>query len=42
VGVRISPHFYNTTDEIDRVMAEVASITSKKDYVDGGPASLVT
>ena len=42
VVVRISPHFYNTTDEIDRVMAEVASITSKKDYVDGGPASLVT
>jgi selenocysteine lyase/cysteine desulfurase len=42
VGVRISPHFYNTVDEIDRVMAEIASITSRKDYVDGGPASLVT
>jgi kynureninase len=42
VGVRISPHFYNTIDEIDRVMAEIASITRKKDYVDGGPASLVT
>ena len=42
VGVRISPHFYNTVDEIDRVMAEIASITSNRDYVDGGPASLVT
>jgi kynureninase len=42
VGVRISPHFYNTTGEIDRVMAEIASITARKDYVDGGPASLVT
>ena len=26
VGIRISPHFYNTMDEIDRVMAEIASI----------------
>ena len=24
VGIRISPHFYNTMDEIDRVMAEIA------------------
>ena len=42
VGVRISPHFYNTMDEIDRVMAEIASITTNRDYVDEGPASLVT
>jgi kynureninase len=42
VGVRISPHFYNTMDEIDRVMAEVASIASKKDYAGGEQSSLVT
>jgi kynureninase len=42
VGVRISPHFYNAMDEIDRVMAEVASIVSKKDYSSGEPSSLVT
>jgi kynureninase len=42
VGVRISPHFYNTMDEIDQVMAEVASIASKKDYAGGEPSSLVT
>ncbi len=42
VGVRISPHFYNTMDEIDRVMAEIAAITAAKDYVDGGASSLVT
>jgi kynureninase len=35
VGVRISPHFYNTTDEIDRVMAEIASIVARKDYAAG-------
>jgi kynureninase len=42
VGVRISPHFYNTMDEIDRVMAEIASITAKKDYANGDKSSLVT
>lgn len=42
VGVRISPHFYNTMDEIDRIMAEIASIVSKKDYATGEPRSLVT
>ncbi len=42
VGVRISPHFYNTMDEIDEVMAEVASIASKKDYSGGDQSSLVT
>ena len=42
VGVRISPHFYNTMDEIESVMAEIASIVATKDYVrDDGP-SLVT
>jgi selenocysteine lyase/cysteine desulfurase len=42
VGIRISPHFYNTMDEIDRIMAEIASIAAKKDYDTGGRASLVT
>jgi kynureninase len=42
VGIRISPHFYNTLDEIDRVMAEIASIVATKDYATGGPTSLVT
>jgi len=42
VGIRISPHFYNTMDEIDRVMAEMAAITATKDYADGGTPSLVT
>lgn len=42
VGVRLSPHFYNTTDEIDRVMAEMASIVRKRDYVGEKTTSLVT
>jgi kynureninase len=42
VGVRISPHFYNTSDEVDRIMAEVASIVAKKDYATGDTRSLVT
>jgi len=42
VGVRLSPHFYNTVEEIDRVMAEMASIVEKKDYVGDTATSLVT
>jgi kynureninase len=42
VGIRISPHFYNTMDEIERVMAEIATITALKDYADGAGSSLVT
>ena len=42
VGVRLSPHFYNTTEEVDRVMAEMASIVEKKDYVGEAAKSLVT
>jgi len=42
VGIRISPHFYNTMDEIDQVMAEIARIVAKKDYVGGSVDSLVT
>jgi kynureninase len=32
VGIRISPHFYNTLDEVDRIMAEIRSIVSTRDY----------
>jgi kynureninase len=32
VGIRVSPHFYNTLDEVERVMAEMASIVATKDY----------
>jgi len=42
VGIRISPHFYNTTDEVDAVMAEIESIVAKKDYDAGESRSLVT
>jgi len=42
VGVRISPHFYNTMDEIERIMGEIASIVAKKDYATGDAKSLVT
>jgi len=42
VGVRISPHFYNTMDEIERVMKEIASIVAKKDYVSGDSRTVVT
>ena len=42
VGIRISPHFYNTTEELDRVMAEIAAIVERKDYQDGDAATVVT
>jgi selenocysteine lyase/cysteine desulfurase len=43
VGIRISPHFFNTEDEIDRIMAEIVEIVAKKDYGEPGPpTSLVT
>jgi selenocysteine lyase/cysteine desulfurase len=42
VGIRISPHFYNTMDEVDRVMAEIMSITTRKDYAVGEGSSRVT
>jgi kynureninase len=42
VGIRISPHFYNTREEIDQIMAEMASIVSRKDYVAEPSKSLVT
>jgi kynureninase len=42
VGIRISPHFYNTMDEVDRIMAEIASIVATRQYDAGPSASLVT
>jgi len=43
VGVRASPHFYNTFEELDRLMAEIARIVDTKDYDAGAqPASPVT
>src|SRR5262249_40075175 len=42
VGIRISPHFYNTVDEVDRIMAEIASIVAKKAYDTTAVRSLVT
>jgi kynureninase len=43
VGIRISPHFYNTAEEIDRLMAEMARIVDHKDYaVDATLPSVVT
>ncbi len=41
VGIRISPHFYNTFDEIERIMAEIASIVERRDYTEA-TGSLVT
>jgi len=41
VGIRISPHFYNTLDEVDAIVAEIASIVAKKDYATGA-RTLVT
>jgi kynureninase len=31
-GIRISPHFYNTFEELDRLLDEAARIVSEKDY----------
>lgn len=42
VGIRISPHFYNTAEEVERIMAEIVSIVAKKDYDEGAVRSLVT
>jgi kynureninase len=32
VGIRVSPHFYNTFDEIERVMEEMARLVRTRDY----------
>lgn len=43
VGIRVSPHFYNTPDEVGALMGEMARIVRERDYttVPGG-SSLVT
>jgi kynureninase len=35
VGIRLSPHFYNTMDEIDAMMHEIDRITRTKDDTPG-------
>jgi kynureninase len=42
VGIRISPHFYNTLDEIERTVAEIQSIVEKRDYATDAVRSVVT
>jgi kynureninase len=42
VGIRISPHFYNTAGEVDRIMAEIAAIVRQKEYEPDDPNTLVT
>jgi kynureninase len=42
VGVRISPHFYNTIEEVERIMAEIRTIVATRDYETGPTTSLVT
>jgi kynureninase len=42
VGIRISPHFYNTPDEIDRIVAEMQSIVTTRDYDASDNRSRVT
>jgi kynureninase len=32
VGIRVSPHFYNTFEEIDRLVAEIARIVERREY----------
>ena len=42
-GIRVSPHFYNTFDEIDAIMDEMARIVKERDYdLDEPFASVVT
>jgi kynureninase len=42
VGVRISPHFYNSEEEIDRIMDEIRSIAATRNYADAPTHSVVT
>ena len=42
VGIRVSPHFYNTMDEIDRIVTEIVSIVDKRDYAADVSRSVVT
>jgi kynureninase len=31
-GIRVSPHFYNTFEEIERIMTEIARTIRSRDY----------
>jgi kynureninase len=42
VGIRVSPHFYNTMDEVNSIMAEIRSIVSTRNFARGESRSLVT
>ncbi len=35
VGIRVSPHFYNSFEEIDRLVAELARIVERREYEAG-------
>ena len=41
-GIRVSPHFYNTEEEVDAVVAEMHRIVETRDYVESGPSGTVT
>jgi kynureninase len=42
VGIRISPHFYNTPEEVDVAMAAIDEIVRTRNYAAGDSESLVT
>jgi kynureninase len=42
VGVRISAHFYNTMEEVERIMAEMKEIVATKKYARDAGGSVVT
>lgn len=42
VGIRVSPHFYNTEDEVEEVVTELARVVEKKDYVEPAARGPVT
>jgi kynureninase len=42
VGIRLSPHFYNTMEELDQVVDEIVEIVRTKRYDDRPSSSPVT
>jgi selenocysteine lyase/cysteine desulfurase len=41
VGIRVSPHFYNTFDELDRLVQVLAEVLATSAFADA-PSSRVT
>jgi kynureninase len=41
VGIRLAPHFYNTVDELESVIAEMARVVATREYLDD-PGTIVT